>query len=61
MTATVETARPARRTQPVFHTLTVAAVDRLTDDAAAVTFDVPADLADEFAFEAGPVARRCAG
>ena len=27
-----------------FHTLTVAAVERLSDDAAAVTFDVPDDL-----------------
>ena len=53
MTATTETARPTRRTQPVFHTLTVAAVDRLTDDAAAITFDVPAELADAYAFEAG--------
>ena len=40
-------------------------VERLTDDAAAVTFDVPADLAEEYAFAAGPVAdpapddRRC--
>jgi ring-1,2-phenylacetyl-CoA epoxidase subunit PaaE len=36
-----------------FHTLTVAAVERLTDDAAAVTFDVPAELRDAFTFEAG--------
>ena len=27
-----------------FHPLRVAAVDRLTDDAVAVTFEVPADL-----------------
>ncbi len=53
MTATVAPTRTARRTQPVFHTLTVAAVDRLTDDSAAITFDVPAGLADAFAFEAG--------
>jgi ring-1,2-phenylacetyl-CoA epoxidase subunit PaaE len=52
MTATVEPVR-ARRTSPAFHTLTVAAVDRLTDDAAAITFDVPAELADAYAFEAG--------
>jgi ring-1,2-phenylacetyl-CoA epoxidase subunit PaaE len=51
-TATVEPARATRRT-PVFHELTVAAVDRLTDDAVAVTFDVPEHLAEEFAFEAG--------
>jgi ring-1,2-phenylacetyl-CoA epoxidase subunit PaaE len=36
-----------------FHTLTVAAVERLCDDAAAVTFDVPGDLRDEYAFAAG--------
>ncbi|MET8759383.1 1,2-phenylacetyl-CoA epoxidase subunit PaaE [Lentzea sp. NPDC004782] len=36
-----------------FHKLTVSRVDRLCDDAVAVTFDVPADLADEFAFTAG--------
>ena len=53
MTATVEPVRTARRTSPVFHTLTVAAVDRLTDDAAAVTFDVPPELAEAYAFEAG--------
>lgn len=37
----------------VFHPLAVAAVDRLTDDAVAVTFDVPDDLQDAFAFAAG--------
>lgn len=36
-----------------FHPLTVAEVERLTDDAAAVTFDVPEELADDFAFHAG--------
>jgi ring-1,2-phenylacetyl-CoA epoxidase subunit PaaE len=36
-----------------FHRLRVAAVERLTDDAVAVTFDVPDDLADDFAFRAG--------
>ena len=36
-----------------FHPLTVAAVDPLTDDSAAVTFDVPADLAGVFAFAPG--------
>ncbi|MBW4715885.1 1,2-phenylacetyl-CoA epoxidase subunit PaaE [Saccharothrix obliqua] len=39
--------------RPVFHKLTVAAVDRLCEDAVAVTFDVPRDLADTFAFRAG--------
>jgi ring-1,2-phenylacetyl-CoA epoxidase subunit PaaE len=36
-----------------FHPLTVAAVDPLTDDSAAVTFSVPAELAGAFAFRAG--------
>ncbi len=36
-----------------FHTLTVAGVTRLCADAVAVTFDVPAELADEYAFRAG--------
>ena len=36
-----------------FHPLTVAAVERVCDDAAAVTFDVPADLRDAYAFAAG--------
>ena len=39
--------------RPTFHTLTVADVERLTDDAVAVTFDVPDELADEFAFVPG--------
>lgn len=36
-----------------FHSLTVAKVDRLCADAVAVTFDVPAELAGDFAFLAG--------
>lgn len=40
-------------TRAGFHTLVVADVQRLTDDAVAVTFDVPEDLRDVFAFEAG--------
>ncbi|MQY33824.1 1,2-phenylacetyl-CoA epoxidase, subunit E [Streptomyces sp. RB17] len=45
-------ARPARR-RPAFHTLKVAAVQGLCDDAAAVSFDIPAELAEEFAFAPG--------
>jgi ring-1,2-phenylacetyl-CoA epoxidase subunit PaaE len=41
------------RTRPRFHPLTVADVERLTDDAVAVTFDVPAELADDYAFAPG--------
>ncbi len=36
-----------------FHQLTVRDVEPLTDDSAAVTFDVPEDLRDLFAFEPG--------
>jgi ring-1,2-phenylacetyl-CoA epoxidase subunit PaaE len=44
------TGRAARGT---FHELTVAAVEHLTDDSVAVTFDVPDDLRDAFDFKAG--------
>ncbi len=40
-----------RRTD--FHRLTVKRVERLTEDSAAITFSVPADLAGAFAFAAG--------
>jgi ring-1,2-phenylacetyl-CoA epoxidase subunit PaaE len=36
-----------------FHPLTVAAVEELTDDSAAVTFTVPQELADAFTFAPG--------
>lgn len=36
-----------------FHELTVADVERLTDDSAAITFEVPDDLREEFSFAAG--------
>ncbi|MEU5691507.1 1,2-phenylacetyl-CoA epoxidase subunit PaaE [Actinosynnema sp. NPDC020468] len=36
-----------------FHPLSVASVDRLCEDAVAVTFDVPESLSAEFAFAAG--------
>ncbi|MEV0948688.1 1,2-phenylacetyl-CoA epoxidase subunit PaaE [Rhodococcus sp. NPDC049939] len=36
-----------------FHSLTVADVESLCDDAVAVTFDVPAELAEEFTFAPG--------
>ncbi|MGQ0849929.1 MAG: 1,2-phenylacetyl-CoA epoxidase subunit PaaE [Actinomycetota bacterium] len=38
---------------PVFHHLRVVEVAPLTDDAVAVTFDVPAELADQFIYRAG--------
>lgn len=36
-----------------FHTLTVADVEQLTDDAVAITFDVPAELGGEYDFAPG--------
>ena len=36
-----------------FYSLRVAAIDELTDDAVALTFDVPASLVEDFAFEPG--------
>ena len=44
--------RPVRR-RPVFHPLPVGAIDRLTDDALALTFAVPPDLRETYAFSAG--------
>ncbi|GAA5177458.1 phenylacetate-CoA oxygenase/reductase subunit PaaK [Rugosimonospora acidiphila] len=50
MTETV--VEPVRQ-RPRFHELTVAAVDRLVDDAVAITFEVPEPLRETFAFRAG--------
>jgi ring-1,2-phenylacetyl-CoA epoxidase subunit PaaE len=51
VTATTnEAVRAARRR---FHELTVARTDRLCEDAAAVTFDVPGELADDYRFRPG--------
>lgn len=38
---------------PKFHTLKVAAISRETEDAVAITFDVPTELQKEYDFEAG--------
>jgi len=46
-------AEAGRATRRQFHDLTVARVDRLCDDAAAITFSVPAELAEEYAFRPG--------
>ncbi|MGI8532299.1 MAG: 1,2-phenylacetyl-CoA epoxidase subunit PaaE, partial [Geodermatophilaceae bacterium] len=43
---------PARR-RPKFHPLTVSRVEQLTEDAVAVSFDVPAELAADYAFLPG--------
>ncbi|MGH8776177.1 MAG: 1,2-phenylacetyl-CoA epoxidase subunit PaaE [Jiangellaceae bacterium] len=50
---TVAEAAPASRRHSVFHRLQVSSVERLTDDAVAVSFDVPPELADEYRFAAG--------
>ena len=52
MAAQAIVAAPARR-HAVFHHLPVAAVDRLTEDAVCITFDIPTALAQEFRFTAG--------
>ncbi|MBA3523423.1 MAG: phenylacetate-CoA oxygenase/reductase subunit PaaK [Geodermatophilaceae bacterium] len=41
------------RRRPQFHPLTVSRVDPLTEDAVAVTFDIPAELAEDYAFLPG--------
>jgi ring-1,2-phenylacetyl-CoA epoxidase subunit PaaE len=52
MSSTAPTAG-ARPTRAAFHTLTVAGVERLCDDAVAVSFDVPKELCPAYSFEAG--------
>jgi len=47
------TADPDTGSRTAFHTLTVSSVEALTDDSAAVTFAVPEDLRELFAFDAG--------
>jgi ring-1,2-phenylacetyl-CoA epoxidase subunit PaaE len=48
----VTIARPVRR-RPTFYRLATAALDRLTDDALAITFAVPERLREAYAFRAG--------
>ncbi|TYB47830.1 1,2-phenylacetyl-CoA epoxidase subunit PaaE [Actinomadura chibensis] len=50
MTTVDHTVAPVRA---AFHRLAVADVERLTDDSAAITFDVPSDLRGAFDFTAG--------
>jgi ring-1,2-phenylacetyl-CoA epoxidase subunit PaaE len=50
--STVTITRPKRR-RPIFHELRVSTVDALTDDSVAVTFEVPGDQREAFAFQAG--------
>ena len=55
MTVTAQPASAPSRSRGAgqFHTLTVASVEALTDDAAAVTFAVPPELTEAYAFAAG--------
>jgi ring-1,2-phenylacetyl-CoA epoxidase subunit PaaE len=53
MGVTAATAIRTPRRRPVFHALTVAAVEELTDDSVAVSFAVPLELRDGFDFEPG--------
>jgi ring-1,2-phenylacetyl-CoA epoxidase subunit PaaE len=50
--SSVTITRPKKR-RPTFHELPVTTVDRLTDDAVAVTFTVPGELREAFDFKAG--------
>jgi ring-1,2-phenylacetyl-CoA epoxidase subunit PaaE len=43
---------PARR-RPQFHPLKIATIEQLTDDAVAVTFDIPEDLVEDYRFAPG--------
>jgi ring-1,2-phenylacetyl-CoA epoxidase subunit PaaE len=52
-TPTHTPAVPGGTRHAVFHPLRVAAVERLTDDAVAITFDVPEALAEEYRFVQG--------
>ncbi|HSE10205.1 MAG TPA: 1,2-phenylacetyl-CoA epoxidase subunit PaaE [Nocardioidaceae bacterium] len=40
-------------THAVFHPLTIAAIEPLTDDSVAITFDVPEELREDYAFTQG--------
>lgn len=56
MTTSIQTgpdAPPAPRRRPQFHPLTVARIEKLTDDAVAVTFDVPDHLLEDYRFQPG--------
>ncbi|MDX3692398.1 phenylacetate-CoA oxygenase/reductase subunit PaaK [Streptomyces europaeiscabiei] len=45
--------RPRTRRRPAFHALRVASLQPLCEDAVAVGFEIPAELAEEFAFAPG--------
>lgn len=51
--ASAPTAASARRQHAVFHRLRVASVERLTDEATVISFDVPAKLREAYRFAPG--------
>lgn len=51
--ATDTATAPGRSRHAVFHPLRVAEVERLTDDAVAITFEVPPELAEDYRFVQG--------
>src|SRR5438067_632996 len=53
MTTSTQEQVAAGRAHGAFHPLRVADVEQLTADAVALTFDVPAELHDEYAFAPG--------
>ncbi len=53
MQETAETAPKAPKRRAKFHPLTVSAVERLTDDAVAISFALPDELAEDYVFEPG--------
>ena len=53
VTAATATVVDTGRRHGTFHRLTVAAIEPLTDDAVAITFAVPDELCDDYAFEPG--------
>jgi ring-1,2-phenylacetyl-CoA epoxidase subunit PaaE len=56
----VTVAAPQAKRKPVFHLLRVAELERITDDAVAITFEVPEELREEYRFVAGQhLALRC--
>ncbi|MGH3359246.1 MAG: 1,2-phenylacetyl-CoA epoxidase subunit PaaE [Nocardioidaceae bacterium] len=59
MTVTDPVAAPRRKRRLSFHDLRVASVERLCDDAVAVTFDVPPELSADYDFAPGQSLTLC--
>ena len=53
LTTPTATVADTGRRHGLFHPLRVSAVEPLTDDAVTITFDVPAELSDDYVFDAG--------